>query len=444
MLISRFSRDSRLPCELDEIVSRVLQRKLQLDLKEKIGLAKDIWVVPLNQGFVICTKEIPRNVILYADNVDILRYLDGTHTFAELTIKPDALSILEQLYYYDLLSFGFSNGKLKEAKIDTHYRALYQDGNFVIFSMVPLAVELNITNTCNFSCIHCSKDSRPIKSATELSTEEILDIIDECAQVGVPELRFMGGEPLLHPGFLEFIKHAKERGIFQLRVSTNGWLIDEDMAQVLSKYFESIQISVHGASPDVHNCIVGRKGAWERARKAASLLNRNGVKVNIGFSVMRENVDNIFQMPNLTLEWGGDSLGFLCLVPQGRGSQLRAWSMEEILKIGGKIKELHCRFGPCLNIDVAGFPPLNPIKNDAFIYGCEAGKTLMTIEPDGTIKACGLLSEDLRMRKREKTLLEIWHSPQFIEMRRQPNCEDCNYLQICWGPCRFLEREMNL
>jgi len=379
MLLSRFSRDSRLPCELNEIISRVHERKLEINPQEKIGLAKDLWVVPLNQGFVICAKDRPRNVILYVDNIDILRRLDGTYSFSELTVERDTLSILEQLHYYNLLCFGSNNGNLKEAKIDSRSKDKYQDGNFVTFSMVPLAVELNITNTCNFSCIHCSKDSKPIKFTTELSTEEILGIIDECAEVGVPELRFMGGEPFIHPGFLEFIKRAKEKGIFELRMSTNGWLINDEVAQELSKYFESIQISVHGASPEIHDRIVGKKGAWEQARKAVSLLNKNGVKVNIGFSVMRENVDDVLQMPNLALEWGVDSLGFLCLIPQGRGAQLKVWSTEEILKIGDKIKEIQCKLGSCLNLDVAGFPPLNPIKNDAFIYGCEAGKTLMTI-----------------------------------------------------------------
>lgn len=435
MLLSRFSRDSRLPCEIDKIVTRVQKRKLQVNLDDKVGLRKNVWAIPLNRGFILCAE----GLVLHTDEIEPLRYLNGTHRVASLIVMPGMEAALEQLFYHELLSFGSNQGRLKEVKVGTDYATKYQNGDFVTFSMIPLAVELNITNTCNFNCIHCSKDSQPVRFAEELSIEEILTIIDECMRLGVPELRFMGGEPLIHPGFLKFVRRAKEKGVFQLRLSTNGWLIDDDLAKELSKYFESIQLSVHGASPSIHDTVVGKKGAWEQAKKAAYLLNKNGVKVNIGFTVMRENVGDISEMSQLALEWGVNSLGFLCLVPQGRGAQLKKWSTEEVLEMGETIKELKCRVGSCLNLDVAGFPPITPIKNDATIYGCEAGKTLMTIEPNGKVKACGILPETFGIQIRESTLLEVWHSPQFIKLRKQPNCKDCSYNQICWGPCGFLD-----
>lgn len=435
MLVSKFSKDSRLPCKVDKIVTHVRKRRLQARPEDKVGLAKNILAVPLNDGFVLCARDI----VLYTDSIEVLRYLDGTHSLTELIAKPEMESVLEQLFYYDLLSFDSNNGHLKEIRIDSRYTAKYQEGKFVTFSMVPLAVELNITNTCNFNCIHCSKNSKSIKFPNELSSQEILAFIDDCLQAGVPELRYMGGEPLSHPDFFRFTQFAQEKGIYQQRLSTNGWLIDEKVATQLSKYFERIQISVHGASPTVHDFIVGKKGAWKQAKRAVELLNKNGVKVSIGFTVMRENIDDLPQMPNLALEWEADSLGFLCLISQGRGAQLKSWTKEEILEIGDTIKDMKCRLGSCLNLDVAGFPPIDPIRKDHTVYGCEAGKTLMAIEPDGKVKACGILSECFEMQIKEKKLLEIWHSPQFIEIRKQLTCENCNYTQICWGPCRFLD-----
>jgi radical SAM protein with 4Fe4S-binding SPASM domain len=71
-----------------------------------------------------------------------------------------------------------------------------------------------------------------------------------------------------------------------------------------------------------------------------------------------------------------------------------------------------------------------PLRKDNTVYGCEASKTLMAIEPNGKVKACGILPECFEMQIKEKTLLEIWHSPQFIEIRRQLTCSDCNYTQI--------------
>jgi len=437
MQISRFSRDSRLPCEIKEITLSIRKRKLNVEPEYKIGLAKNVLAVPLNQGFVLCAKE----AVLYVDEIGPLYCLNGKHTFAELSTKQGMQSVLEQLFYYGLLSFNSNNGRLREIKVDSRYVAQYIDEKYVLFSMVPLAVELNITNTCDFNCIHCSKNSKSLKFSDELLTEEILAIIDECLESGVPELRFMGGEPLVHPGFLKFIKRAKEKGVFQLKLSTNGWLIDENLAKELAGCFDSIQLSVHGASPDVHDYVVGKKGAWKQAKGAAKLLNENCVKVNIGFAVMRENVNDIPKMPQLASEWKADSLGFLCLIPQGRGAQLKSWSVEEIVDMGETIKKIKCEINPCLNLDVAGFPPINPLMGDNTIYGCEAGKTFMVVNPNGIVKSCGILTEDLGLNIRKNTLLDIWHSPQFAKMRRKQNCEDCNYTRICWGPCKFLETQ---
>lgn len=259
MQLSKFSRDSRLPCEIYKIITNLRRRKLQAGGENKVGLAKDIIAIPLNRGFVLCAKD----VVLYADTISPFHYLDGTYSLAELVAKPDIQSALEQLFYYELLSFDSNNGHFKEVRVDQKYFAKYQDGEFVTFSMVPLAVELNITNTCNFNCIHCSKNSRATRFPNELSTEEILAVIKECVQFGVPELRFMGGEPLVHPGFFKFIQYAREQGIYQLRLSTNAWLIDDEKAKELSRYFDSIQISVHGASAVMHDRVVRRKGAWK-------------------------------------------------------------------------------------------------------------------------------------------------------------------------------------
>jgi len=436
MQLSIFSRDSRLPCKVSKIVTNIKRRKLNFDLGERLGLAKDVLAIPFSRGFVLCCKDI----ILFADNTDLLHRLNGTFTFSELIARREDERALEQLFYYNLISSGFSKGKLKEFKIDPRYSGKYQNGDFVIFSMVPLAVELNITNKCNFNCIHCSKNSQPVRSSNELSTSETLCIIDKCLQVGVPELRFMGGEPLIHPDFLGFAKHARENGVFQLKLSTNAWLIDDQKAKELAKYFDSVQISVHGASPVVHDAIVGRSGAWEQAKRAVALLSENGVKANIGFSVMRENVGDVSKMPELALGWNADSLGYLCLIPQGRGMELESWEESQILRIGKTIQDLKLEFGSQLNLDVAGFPPIYPIKENATIYGCEAGKTLLAINPDGSVKLCGILENIPRLNAVESQLLEIWHSPYFVESRRRSQCADCNYTSICWGPCKFLSK----
>ncbi|MHA1604399.1 MAG: radical SAM protein, partial [Candidatus Freyarchaeota archaeon] len=49
---------------------------------------------------------------------------------------------------------------------------------------VKPVVSLKITNECNLRCLHCSSDSGlPLRN--ELSLEEIRDLIDDLAKIGV-------------------------------------------------------------------------------------------------------------------------------------------------------------------------------------------------------------------------------------------------------------------
>jgi radical SAM protein with 4Fe4S-binding SPASM domain len=432
LVLTAYSHESFLPCELKEVVAHV-RRKEITSRNEKVGLKKDVNAIPLNRGYLLHTKEL----ILLTNTLQPFYQINGKYTVNELSSTAEMESYLQQLHYYDLLSFGSDNGQLLVKDVPEKYKELYKEGDFVTFPLIPINVELDLSNACNFACIHCSEDAKPrqkIKPGEELSINEHKKIIDECAQIGVLKLILgLGGEPLYYPGFFELAKYAKEKGIRNIETSTNGWFINDDTAKELSKYFDDIQVSIHGASSSTHDFIVGRSGAWEQAKRAIKILKKYSLKVNVSFTVMRENVDDIYKMPYLVKEWGGDSLRFICLSARGRGRSLKGWSEGEIFQIGNEIKKIYESLPPSLELEAGGFPPLRPIKNDACSYGCSAGRTLLSIASNGGVRACGNLDNYVG-NVREKSILDIWHSPELIEMRKQSGC-DCNYRSICYGPC---------
>lgn len=433
LLLIGYSHESSLPCELNEVIGCIKRKNVIAPRDENVGLRKDIHVIPLSRGCLLHTKEL----VFIANTLQPFFQMNGDHTVEELSSTPEMESNLQQLHYHNLLSFGSNNGQLKFTDIPKRYRKLYEEGDFVTFPLVPTTVELDITNACNFRCIHCSRDAKPRKadSGKELSTKELLDIIEECAAIGVLELILMGGEPLYNPDFFKLVKHAKAKGIRDVRTSTNGWFINENIARELSEYFDNIQISIHGASSSTHDHIANKKGAFEQAKKAIRLLRKHNLKINVSFTVMRENISDVSKMPNLVKKWGGDSLRFIRLVKQGRGCLLDAWSEEEITKISNELKKIYQNLPSGLELDVGGFSPLHSIRNNACFYGCSAGRTLLSIASDGKVKVCGSLDNYVG-NVREKSILDIWHCHELIEMRRQPDC-DCSYRSICYGPCQL-------
>jgi radical SAM protein with 4Fe4S-binding SPASM domain len=432
--LAAYTHESFLPCDLKEIVSHVRKKKIP-SRDKRVGLKKGITVIPLSRGYLLHTKEL----VLQVNTLRSFYKINGNHTVDEISTTEEIDSFLQQLHYYDLLSFGSESGQLIFKDVPTKYKQLYDEGDFVTFPLVPINVELDLTNACNFFCIHCSRDSKPkdkIDSAQELPLHEYKRIIDECAQIGVLKLIFMGGEPLYYQDFVELVEYAKEKGIRNLGTSTNGWFINDNTAKELAKYFSDIQVSIHGASSSVHDSIVGKKGAWEQAWSAVRALKKYNLKVNVTFTVMRENVDDIYEMPFLVKEYGGDCLRFLCLNDlEGRGSSLKGWKMEEVFQIGSEIRKLYEGRPAGLELEAGGFPPLGPIRDDACSYGCSGGRNLLSIVSDGRVRVCASLHNDVG-NIREKSILDIWHSPELIQMRKQSEC-DCNYRSICYGLCQI-------
>lgn len=86
-----------------------------------------------------------------------------------------------------------------------------------------------------------------------------------------------------------------------------------------------------------------------------------------------------------------------------------------------------------LKVESGGFPPYYKIGNNAAIYGCPAGRSLMYISADGDVRACGNLDHTIG-NIRDMKIMDLWHSDTMISLRKKPAC-DCPYTDICAGGC---------
>ncbi|MFH1545347.1 MAG: radical SAM protein [archaeon] len=89
--------------------------------------------------------------------------------------------------------------------------------------IIPIHLQLNPTNACNFNCSFCSCSSRD--KNLSLSFEEIKEIMSKAAECGCKSVTITGGgEPLLHPKINEVISLHKELGI-KVGLVSNGSLM---------------------------------------------------------------------------------------------------------------------------------------------------------------------------------------------------------------------------
>ena len=96
---------------------------------------------------------------------------------------------------------------------------------------LPIMMNLDLTNRCNLNCPFCFANANKRGEVVELSIEQVRKMIDTACAVDTVQpicFQFTGGEPTIHPRFLESLAEAKKRKFTQVQVATNGIRFAED------------------------------------------------------------------------------------------------------------------------------------------------------------------------------------------------------------------------
>jgi len=179
----------------------------------------------------------------------------------------------------------------------------------------------NITQRCNLKCVHCYAHATEKQKDNELSTDQGKQFLNDLAQFGVPVVLFSGGEPLVRKDLPDLAEYAVSKGMRAV-ISTNGTLINRDMAQRL----KDIGLSYVGISLDgtqsVNDLFRGVQGAYTAAMKGVENCQNVGIKVGFRFTINKLNVNEIPDIFDILEKMGVPRICFYHLVYAGRGSTL--------------------------------------------------------------------------------------------------------------------------
>lgn len=111
-------------------------------------------------------------------------------------------------------------------------------------SSTPELVDLKITQFCPFGCEFCYQSST--KEGLHAPLGKIKEYVDYLAELKVMEIAIGGGEPTMHPDFIEIIKYIHEKGIIaNFTTYSVAWLKKNDIVQAVRNYISAIGVSVH-------------------------------------------------------------------------------------------------------------------------------------------------------------------------------------------------------
>jgi radical SAM protein with 4Fe4S-binding SPASM domain len=294
---------------------------------------------------------------------------------------------------------------------------------------VPLAVQLDITYRCNERCVHCYLDHH---DHGEMTTPEILRLIDEMADAGVLTLTLSGGEIFLRKDLFEIVEHAR-RLTFCVKLKTNALLIGaREAARLRDLAVQEIQVSIYSHRPEVHDSITLVPGSLKRSLSAIRFLKAQDLKVVMANVLMRQNMSDYAAVKDLAEEIGVEFTLDPTITPMMDGNR-------SILSLGADADTLRDVFRDSVVVgDVDEFCAIPSDTGEANLDSrpCSAGHTTCYVSPYGDVFPCVQFPLPTGNVRRER-FVDIWrHSSQMNEVRSirlkdLPTCSSCSHAGAC-------------
>ncbi len=116
---------------------------------------------------------------------------------------------------------------------------------------------VDLTNRCNLNCPVCFANANHSGYLYEPGIEQIrkmLQALRDTKPVAGRVVQFSGGEPTIHPQFIEILRMAKEMGFSHIQAATNGIrLTDPDFAlQCKEAGLHTLYLQLDGVTDDVY------------------------------------------------------------------------------------------------------------------------------------------------------------------------------------------------
>lgn len=151
---------------------------------------------------------------------------------------------------------------------------------------IPLIGNLEITYKCPYSCGYCYNNRT---SQKELTTEQIIHLIDEVFDAGCLHLCISGGEPLIHKDFAEIYEYIIKKGI-RISLETTAACLTEEILDLFIKYPPSqIFVTILGVNNEIHQKVSNSGIHISVIQNNVMRLVQNNLKVGIRTPISRDN-----------------------------------------------------------------------------------------------------------------------------------------------------------
>ncbi len=182
---------------------------------------------------------------------------------------------------------------------------------------------VRLTAQCNNRCLFCLDSGA--HDGSNVGAARVAAQLVEGRRRGATRLILSGGEPTIHPQFVELVALGRRLGYRHVQTVTNGrrFSYPEFLQRCVAAGLDEITFSVHGPNARIHDALVGVPGAFDeemRGLEAALACGRREGRpiVNVDIVINRANVKHLVEMLDRLIAVGVREFDLLQVIPFGR------------------------------------------------------------------------------------------------------------------------------
>jgi radical SAM protein with 4Fe4S-binding SPASM domain len=320
---------------------------------------------------------------------------------------------------------------------------------------VPASLQWHLTSACATDCTYCYLGRRQVASADLLPFDRLMELLEECKEIGVLEVNPSGGDILLYPRLFDVLEAIDANGFLPILISTKAY-VSKDMAAKLAAHpiVRQVQYSLDSTVAEVADYLTRTPGFCNRALESIRHLVTCGLSVAVKAVITPY---NILTIPRLYRELrdmgvqGRIKLAMYCRSAYHHTDDL--FNHPETFQwLDQQARQLRNEFPEDFIVIQNGEPRLEPFPKSEITTSvmesyvsrkarCTAGRTCMMICADGHVIPCEQMPETGDCFVGDVTtqsIQEVWEGQRLHDMTIYPRealrgtpCYECEFFEDC-------------
>lgn len=286
---------------------------------------------------------------------------------------------------------------------------------------------LELTSKCNLHCKHCFNNSGD--NDDYLSIEKVRQIINHIISknVEVDEIILSGGEPLIHPDFEQILLLLNN---YDVKILTNGTLINENSIQLFLNNNCKIQVTLNGSNQKIDSELRGA-GSFEKTFYQLQKMIDAGLqdKLIVTTTLNKTNMFDLENIIKLLISIGIKNHQITFVYKVGRADQnwqdvkLENYSMLVLIE---EIANLKQKYSNKIRILTSGTKQFLHFLTPEIQYSCSELNEEISINSQGYISICPKIKEYLQCHNQTNCDYYFTEKELQIAMYDNRRCPVCS------------------